>query len=100
MYYNMTNMTQATNILVMVQETNSLTGYLLGILVIMALFVVMFIAMKNFPPRTTLPIIFFLLSILGGLMTLIGLLPDIVTYILILAAAGTTLAGIFINPEG
>ena len=100
MYYNMTNLTGASNLLVSVQEVNKLSGYIVGFLILISLIVVLFISFKNFGARTTFPIIFFIATLISILLVVVNLIPDFVVYVLVIATAGLTLASIFINPEG
>lgn len=99
-YYNMTNITTADNILVMVQETNKLANYMIGFLILIAIFVILFIAFKNFGVRTTMPITFFLTTILAYFLGTLQLLPDWLMIVLFIATAGFIIASIFMNPEG
>lgn len=100
-YYNLTNLTtNSYNPMLLTQEINHLSGYIFGILVLIVLLVIMIVAFKNSPTRGTLPIIFFILTLISIPMAVMEIIPDMVMYVLIIATAALVIAGIFINPEG
>ena len=100
-YYNLSNLTQADNLVVMTQEVNKLSGYILGLLILIAFVVILFVAFKsNAGIRTIMPIIAFLTTLIGIFLAVMQIIPDFVMYILIVITGGLVLASIFINPEG
>lgn len=71
--YNLTNLTGSGDILGLVQSANSLTDNLLGVSLLMVIWVVIFVALKNYFTQAAMVTASFITMIVGILFFISGL---------------------------
>lgn len=70
--YNLTNLTDAVDVVEMIAAINELSSGIIGLLILVVTFLIIFIAMKNFETKIVLLVDFFILTIISGLFYVIG----------------------------
>lgn len=91
MVYNMSNVTNANSTLEIITAVSSdLTGGIFIILMIVALFVIIFVNLSYYHVSSSLAVASYLTAIIGGFLWLAGLVPlKILIMLLILPIIGT-----------
>jgi len=85
--YNLTNISGVNNPLDFVTNINSLADYIPGTMMVMTVFVLTFMAFKNYEPKTSFAASSFLTALVALMMRLVGLVPDHVLIISSVVAA-------------
>ena len=88
--YNLTNITGANgNPLVVASAVNDLTGGLLGLMLAVSLFIIAFIAFKNYPAQTAFAASGFITSVICIPLLIVGLVgTQVMVLFTILTAIG------------
>lgn len=74
--YNLTNVTSANSPLDLVQATNNLAHMLPATMMLIGTFIVLFIAMKNYPTKTAFGVSGITTAILATFLALAQLIPN------------------------
>lgn len=85
--YNLTNITNADNIFQLTQEVNQLSGELLGFMILLSFFVILFISFRGYEVGIRFTTASFLTTILSFLFRVIDLTGDrvVMSFVIITA---------------
>ena len=86
--YNLTGVTNASNIVELTQEVNQLTGEYLGLLILISFFVILIAAYRDQTPVTRVTVAAFLTTLISFLFRVIGMTGDLVVLIFVLITSG------------
>ncbi len=71
--YNLTNMTDATNILDMTKAMNDLTGQMFIMIILLTFYLILFIIFKNYDTKVVLLVNSFIVTVISSLLLAAGL---------------------------
>ncbi len=95
--FNLTNLTDSTNLLAILQFNNEVTGGLFAIALIMTFFAVSYISLKNFPPPQAFAGSCYSTFVITAIFRLIGLVPNYLFLLMIILTAISSLIMIKYN---
>jgi hypothetical protein len=79
--YNLTNVTNQNNMVGIYQVANQITGGWFGILILVAIWIIAFIALKSYRTNAAFSAASFLAAVCSIFLTLLGLLSEMGIYI-------------------
>jgi hypothetical protein len=91
-YYNLTNVTNATNMWTLTESVNELSAGWLGVAVLITLSVILFISLKDYPMKEAFAATCFISTVLALLLRVLGLISDFVMFIYVIATAIAVIA--------
>lgn len=72
--YNLTDVTTSYNLMDLTTNLNELTNYYFGAIALMVLFIIIFVAFKSYGTRTALLSSSWIVTLIAGLMFIVGLI--------------------------
>jgi len=88
MVYNLTNLTSANTYPQVLQRINELSGNFFGIALIVTIFVVSFLSLKNYSTERAFAGSMLITTILGIFLRILEIIPDYMMGFLIIATGG------------
>lgn len=99
-YYNLTNATATVNnVADITQQANHLVGDVMGIFIIIVLFCILFLSMKNFSTKTAWLAASFISAVLSLFLRILELIGDKVFWIVMIILLISLVASVFTNVD-
>ncbi|MBA7494362.1 hypothetical protein ES702_04937 [subsurface metagenome] len=86
-YYNLTNVTNSSNVWELTDSVNAMSGGWLGIGILITLTIIIFISMKDYPMKEAFAATMFISTIAALLLRVIGIIGDFVMFIYVILTA-------------